>query len=125
MQLSDNVFLAIFEVCSSSVLRKVNGFCKLSREVFLKKGAYFTSFLYSEDYFGYLLKEDKYDLFVYFVDRGYLYVKDGALCNKGGFQIRFCYTNRIKAPKKSRIADYLSKNGVCVDCSCMNRCYIP
>lgn len=117
MQLSDNVLLAILEACSLSVLRRANGFCRLSREVFLNKGGYFSSFLYSEDYFIYLLKEEKYDLFMYFLNKGHLYVKDKTLCNKGGFEIRYCYTNRKKAPENSRIAGYLSKIGVC-----MNRC---
>jgi hypothetical protein len=70
MRLSDNILLAIFEASSASFLRKTNGFCGLSREVFLRKGAYFANFLWAEDYFIYLLTEDKYDLFVNFLDKG-------------------------------------------------------
>ncbi|SHO33277.1 Hypothetical protein BQ3484_209 [Cedratvirus A11] len=125
MQLSDNVLLAILEAGSSSFLRRINGFCKLSRMLFLKKGAYFTSFLYSDDYFIYLLGEDKYELFVNFMDKGHLYMKDASLFNMNGYEIRYCYANKTKAPEKSRIAGYLSRKGVCMDCSCMNRCYIP
>nr|WIL03870.1 hypothetical protein Cplu_217 [Cedratvirus plubellavi] len=125
MQLSDNVLLAIFEAGSGRFLRRTNGFCKLSRAIFLKRGAYFTSSRWTEDYFIYLLTEDKYDLFVRFVDEGHLYMKDRNLYNKKGLEIRFCYTDRSKAPEKSKIAGYLSMNGVYMDCSCMRRCYVP
>ncbi|QIN54378.1 hypothetical protein [Cedratvirus kamchatka] len=122
MQLSDNVLLAILEESPFSSSRKVNGLCKLFRTVFLQKGAYFASFLWTDEYFIYLLAKDNYDLFVHFVDKGHLYVKDASLHNKGGYKIRYCYVNRSKAPENSRITSYLSRNGVYMDCSCMNRC---
>lgn len=79
MQLVNNILLVIFEESSSSFLRRVNGFCRMSRLAFLKRGSYLSHFLWTDDYFLYLLKEGKYDLFIRFMDEGHLRINKG-LC---------------------------------------------
>lgn len=119
MQLSDIVLTLILE--KSSFLRRVNGFCKIARTIFLQRGAYFTSSCWAEDYFIYLLSQDKYEIFVDFVDKGHLLCKDGNLQTKKGEKIRFCYVNRAKAPEKSRIATYLQSKNVYMNYCCAPR----
>ncbi|SPN79532.1 Hypothetical protein BRZCDTV_397 [Brazilian cedratvirus IHUMI] len=118
VQLSDYVFITILEYTSPSFLKRVNGFCKLARIAFLQRGAYF-DLNQQQTYFNYLLQKDNYKLFIFFLDKEDLCIKDGILTTRQGEKIRFCHKS------DNKVATCLQRRGVFIDCSCVTECYLP